>query len=99
MRKITTGCCALCQIDKVTNGTSKQHLKYMLEKLKREKDANTEVGVTTGNGQTSVFIIVSPGENKLEENLKSLNFQHIHNFERRKGYPETGDLKMYIKNL
>lgn len=105
MRKVTTGCCALCQIDQVNNETSIEDLQFALSKLKEEKEKNTEVGITTGNGQSAVFIIVSPGEYKLESNLKLLGFELKHNFPRRKGYNEVsspafqGDLKMYIKNI
>lgn len=98
MRKITTGCCALCQIDKVNDETTIEELQRVLKRLKKEKLENKEVGITTGNGQTSVFVIVSPGEDVLERNLQILRFVHIHTFERRVGYPE-GLLKMYIKNL
>lgn len=99
MIKVTTDCCALCQLAKVNNDTPIEHIKYAINKLKEEKDKNTEVYVTTGNGQTAVFTIVSPGEDVLEKNLKELGFEQKHTFERRKGYPTTGDLKMYIKNL
>jgi hypothetical protein len=99
MRKTTTDCCALCQISRVNNETSIEYFEYALDKLKAEKEANIEVGVTTGNGQTAVFVIASPGEYLLEANLKQLGFESKHEFERRKGYPKAGDLKMYIKNL
>lgn len=103
MIKVTTDCCALCQIAKVDNETSIDHLEYVIKKLKKEKENNKEVGITTGNGQTAVFTIIAPGENILEQNLIKLGFEQIHTFERRKGYNEIsknpGDLKMYIKNL
>jgi len=99
MEKTTTACCALCQINDVHNGTPLTHLKYAVEVLRKQMLENKEVGVTTGNGQTSVFVIVSPGEDILEKNLKSLGFNNKHTFERRVGYPKTGSLKMYIKNL
>lgn len=103
MRKVTTGCCALCQLDKVNNETSMLDIAEALKILKKEKEENTEVGVTTGNGQTAVFVIVTRGEDILENNLIRLGFTNIWEFERRKGYNELsnnpGNLKMYIKNL
>src|SRR5690554_4141233 len=99
MNKVTTGCCALCQLEKINNDTSIIHLEYVINKLKQEMIDNKEVGITTGNGQTAVFSIVSPGEDILEKNLIQLGFEKKHTFKRRVGYPETGDLKMYIKNL
>lgn len=99
MRKITTGCCALCQMDRVNDDTPMPILEANIKRLKTQMEANTEVGITTGNGQTAVFTIVSPGENVLEDNLIKLGFEFKHTFPRRKGYPDVGALKMYIKNL
>lgn len=97
--KTTTDCCALCQLSRVSNITPIEIIEDHLKVLKEQMDANVEVGITTGNGQTSVFTIVSPGEDQLEYNLQSLGFVHVHSFKRRVGYPDTGLLKMYIKNL
>ena len=99
MQKTTTSCCALCQINNVSNHTSLKELEDATKVLRRQMLDNKEVGVTTGNGQTAVFVIVSPGEDKLESNLCRLGFSNKHAFERRIGYPKTGMLKMYIKNL
>lgn len=99
MIKTTTDCCALCQLSRVNDETSKETIKNKIKKLTKEKKENKEVGYTTGNGQTAVFTIVSPGEDILESNLKELGFKKVHTFERRVGYPNNGDLKMYIKNL
>lgn len=99
MKKTTTACCALCQLNDVNNNTPLDYFEYVLRELKQEKDNNKEVGITTGTGQTAVFVIVSPGEGLLESNLIKLGFENKHQFERRVGYPPMGDLKMYIKNL
>ena len=99
MKKTTTSCCALCQLSGVNNTTSIEYFEQVLEILKRQKENNTEVGITTGNGQTAVFVIVSPGEHVLEANLNKLGFVNAHTFGRRKGYQPMGDLTMYIKNL
>jgi len=99
IKKTTTDCCAMCQISKVNNDTPIEEIKKVINYLKVQKDANVEVGITTGNGQTAVFTIVSPGENILEKNLIKLGFENKHLFERRVGYPNIGNLKMYIKNL
>lgn len=99
MQKTTTACCALCQINSVDDYTTITQLKNATKILHRQMLDNKEVGITTGNGQTAVFVIVSPGEKILEKNLQSLGFANKHSFERRIGYPKTGDLKMYIKNL
>lgn len=99
MRFNSTQCCALGHLCEVSNHTKLEDLQEVLEVLKRNKESNWEVGISTGRGQTAVFTIVSPGEDLLEKNLKTLGFKKVHTFERRKGYPKTGDLKMYIKNL
>jgi len=99
MQKTTTSCCALCQINNVGNHTSLGEFESAIKVLRRQMLDNKEVGVTTGNGQTAVFVIASPGEDRLKKNLKTLGFTKIHNFDRRVGYPKTGDLEMHIKNL
>lgn len=98
MKKGITDCCALCQLSSVGNDTSLRSLQIKLHQLNVEMTLNKEVGITTGNGQTAVFVIVSPGEDLLEFRLKSLGFKLSHQFKRRVGYP-PGGLKMYIKNL
>jgi len=98
MKKGRLACCALCQLSGVSNNTPIEEFEYKLAQLKIEKDANTEVGITTGNGQTAAFVIVSPGEDRLKHNLIKLGFANIHTFERRVGYPD-GLLGMYIKNI
>jgi len=97
--KTTTDCCALCQLSRVHNHTPISAIQTRLDKLTHEMKSNVEVGVTTGNGQTAVFTVVSPGEDKLLSNLKKLGFLPVHKFPRRKGYPETGALTLMIKNL
>jgi len=99
MIKTTTDCCALCQLSRVNNDTPLDSIAHKLKQLRIEMRLNTEVGITTGSGQTAVFTIVSPGEYKLEANLRKLGFKMKHTFERRRGYPPAGDLKMYIINL
>jgi len=99
MKKTTTACCALCQISDVNNATTKSDLEYAIKVLKKGMINNKEVYFTTGNGQTSVFVIASPGEDKLKETLKSIGFRVKHTFARRVGYPKTGALEMYLKNL
>lgn len=99
MEKHRTDCCALMQLSRVDNDTSLLSLSIAISKLTQEKHANKEVGFTTGNGQTAVFTIVSPGEDILADNLTKLGFKPVHTFERRVGYPPMGDLTMYIKNL
>jgi len=99
MEKHRTDCCALMQLSRVNNYTSVEDLEAAIVKLTKEKYENTEVGITTGNGQTAIFTIVSPGEDILAINLKAVGFIPVHQFERRVGYPPMGDLTMYIKNL
>jgi len=98
MLKTRTDCCAFCQISKVGNNTSRKALQRAVDKLTLQMEANTEVGITHGNGQTAVFVVVSPGEDKLAANLEALGFEDKHTFDRRRGYP-PGTLSLYIKNL
>jgi hypothetical protein len=97
--KTRTDCCALCQLSRVNNNTPIDAIEDKLEQLRVQMEANVEVGVTTGRGQTAVFTIISPGEDILEENLIQLGFNEIAHFPRRRGYPDIGVLKMMFKTL
>lgn len=97
MKKTITNCCALCQISVVNNMTPLEDLKQQIKKLTNESQ-ETSIINENNKGQTSVFVITSPGEEILEDNLYSLGFKVKHTFNRRKGYPK-GELKMFIKNL
>jgi len=99
IKKTTTDCCAFCQLSKVGNQTPIRAIQIKLAQLEKEMHANKEVGITRGNGQTAVFTVVSPGEDILMSNLVRLGFKKAWEFPRRKGYPQTGDLKLMIKNL
>lgn len=93
--KIATSCCALCQLS-IQNFHTKEEIKEQLDLLKRQayvKEWKPKDGKYYG--QRACFVIISPGEDKLEQNLIELKFQHVFTFPRRYGYPE-GELKMYI---
>jgi len=98
MKKTALPCCALCQLSDVGNKTTLEELRFFLSKLTLEKESNTDYGISYGDGQTSVFVIVSPGEDILMSNLKSLGFKLAWTFERRRSYPK-GMLKMMVKNV
>ena len=99
MHKNKTSCCALGHLSGLNNNTSYEELKEKLSVLKEQAKKEYRISDNSGEGQTSVFTIVTPGEKVLENTLKSIGFQEIHNFKRRNGYPQTGNLKMFIYNL
>lgn len=94
-KKYQTPCCALCQIT-AGNKDSKQTLSHMIEKLKEEAKEVWNTG-DRRSGERAAYVIVSPGEDKLEDNLIELGFNMVTVFPRRNGYPD-GILKMYILN-
>jgi len=98
MKKTPTSCCALCQISNVDNNTTKEELEAQLVILKEEASETYIPGDNSKKGQTSVFVVTSPGEDKLEELLQELHFSPVHTFDRRKGY-KPGELTIFIKNL
>jgi len=98
MKKTTTACCAMAQLSDINNTTTKKELSCALKILNKQMKNNTEVGITTGNGQTAIFAIVTLGEEILENNLRYFGFEVKHIFPRRVGYL-PGNLKMMIKNL
>jgi hypothetical protein len=98
IKKYRTPCCAMCLLHDLDNSTTEESLEKLITKLKKEKENNKEVGISTGKGQTFVQAVVSPGEHLLEQTLKNVGFHFLFNFERRVGYP-PGHLKMYGKHL
>ena len=86
-------CCALCQMT-ANNNSSLFELQNMVDNIKidSKKDWNP---MDRRSGERAIFTIVSPYESILEENLKTLKFEQITTFNRRKGYP-SGELKMYF---
>lgn len=98
IQKFSTDCCALCQLS-ITNGHSKADIIEILHKLK--VDARSRNWLFTGKtmGQKAVFVITTPEEKILAQNLKDLGFIPTFQFERREGYPKTGLLTMWCFNL
>ena len=98
MIKTSTDCCALCQLSGINDTTPIEKIKSYLDFQEEQALKNIQVGIGKTTGQTTVFTIISPGENKLEKNLKELGFIETFTFNRRIGYPK-GHLKMMIKDL
>lgn len=96
MIKTNTACCALAQLSGLNNNTSKDDILKELLELKEERDG--QYIPTIEGGQTSYFVICTPGEHQLKQNLLSLGFKEVHQFERRNGY-EPGLLSMLIINI
>lgn len=87
-------CCALCQMT-AGNDTPLSALEYMVEKTKAESEEVWNPN-DRRSGERAIFTIVAPGEYILEQNLIHLGFTMIQKFNRRNGYPNTGQLKMYF---
>jgi hypothetical protein len=98
INKYSTSCCALCQIAQLDNNTTEEAIQTEIDKLTKEMHRNKDVGISYGTGQTAVFTIISPGEDRLEAKLIKLGFQKTYDFQRRKYYPK-GALKMFMKDL
>lgn len=95
--KEITHCCALSQIS-AGNITPIEEIQSYIDKAKWQKKFSWWK-MPKGGGERAFFVIVSPGEEILENNIKKLKFKKIAEFERRVGYPETGILKMYFINF
>lgn len=100
IRKFSLSCCALCQLS-ISNENSLEEIKQVIQDLKWEANSR-ESFYTPGRprvpgGEKSCFVIISPGEDILEKNLIKLGFSCVvQSFPRRRGYPKTGELKMYF---
>lgn len=92
--KVNTKCCALSQIS-AGDDTPITEIAEFLRAAQNNKGKNW-FGKPTGDGETTFFCIVTPSEKVLEQKLITLGFTLHLTFERRSGYPATGDLKMYV---
>lgn len=96
IQKHQTACCALCQIT-ASNKDSYEDLKTMVDKIKEDAKKSWIPSDRSG-GERAIFIIIAPGEERLKENVETLGFSEIANFDRRNGYP-LGVLKMYMRRF
>jgi len=93
IQKHQTACCALCQLT-ASNEDSLEALDEAVNKIK--KSANRLwTPVDKSGGERAIYVIVAPGESKLENNLERLNFCLIAIFQRRNGYI-NGQLGMWM---
>jgi hypothetical protein len=96
IQKHQTACCALWQIT-ASNEDSLEALDEVVNKIKKSADRSWTPSDRSG-GERAIFIIIAPGEEKLRENVETLGFSEIANFDRRNGYP-LGVLKMYMRRF
>lgn len=99
MNKTRTKCCALAQISGLSNSTTLLDIASKLKELRHQSKFKFNVGDGSGLGQTSIFTIITPNEDELSKTLIKAGFNLCHKFNRRTGYPKTGELRMYIVNL
>lgn len=98
INKFSTDCCALCQLS-ITNAHTKAEIIKMLHQLKAEARSRNWLFTGKTMGQKAVFVITTPEEGVLAQNLKDIGFIPNFQFERREGYPKTGLLTMWCFNL
>jgi len=95
--KFPTDCCALCQLS-IQNSHTKEEIKQALKILRDQSTMQDWWGTGKQYGQKAIFVITTPNEAELADNLKAVGFRPTFNFERRKGYP-GGQLTMWCINL
>jgi len=90
-----TTCCALI-IASLQDYHTFEEIRGQIHHFRKEAYRKNWFGKPNGSGQRSMMVIVSPGEDNLESNLKRLGFQLLTDkMPRRNGYPK-GALKMYM---
>ena len=92
IQKHQTACCALCQIT-ASNEDSYEDLYKAIEEIKLSTREMWHPSDRRG-GETTVYVITAPGEDKLVKNLRDLGFVRTLEFPRRNGY-QPGRLKMW----
>lgn len=90
-------CCAMCQVS-CNNDDSYEELNAMIQRTKKESKLEWNPN-DRASGERAIIVITTPWENNLEANLKKLNFKVIKDdLKRRNGYPQVGNLKMWMLN-
>lgn len=93
IQKHQTACCALCQLT-ASNEDSYADLRDAIDKIRQEALYSWTPENREG-GERAIYVIVAPGEFKLEDNLEKLFFYQIARFKRRNGYT-PGQLRMWM---
>ena len=93
IKRFGTFCCALGQLS-LNNGHTLEQINNAVNYIKKETEVKWRPDNRDG-GERAMFVIVSPGEDKLEYNLVQAGFTMEYEFKRRNGYPD-GILKMYM---
>ncbi len=96
IKRFTTECCALGQLS-LGNQHSVEEIQKVLDEIRSESKEKWW-GKSKEGGDRAIFVITTPSEETLAENLKKIGFQSVSQFPRRNGYPE-GMLTMWIINL
>lgn len=89
-----TMCCALGQLS-LSNSTSLESIKEIIELIKSEDNVIVDRMNRVG-GERAIFVITTPDESILENNLELAGFKMIYEFHSRNYNPEDRMLKMWI---
>lgn len=87
-------CCAMCQFT-ASNDTPLSEIKAGIEQLKKESKLEWQP-TNRDSGERAIQMVTTPYEVELEEKVKKLGFKHIATFNRRNGYPQVGQLKLWF---
>ncbi len=93
IKRFPTDCCALGQLS-VGNTASKSQINAAVEQIKKESEQDWW-GKSKEGGDRAIFVITTPDEEELANNLYELGFKQVAHFPRRNGY-KPGMLKMWI---
>ena len=89
-------CCSLFTLT-LKNYHSYDEIKAAIDYIKKDSDSSFFSPKDRNFGERNIQVVCSPGEEKLESNLKKLSFSCVSDtMTRRKGYPKPNKLKLYL---
>lgn len=89
-------CCSLFTLT-IKNYHTLEEIKNAVNFIKKNSNSRKFSPADREFGERNIQVICSPGEEKLENNLKKLSFQCLTDkMTRRKGYPAPNKLKLYM---
>lgn len=94
--KFPTTCCSLAILS-IKNYHTFVEIQEVIDYIKNDSlKKKWHISDRTG-GEMNIQVICSPGEEKLEDNLKKLGFRCLSDkLKRRPGYPAPNQLKLFL---
>ena len=95
--KTPTTCCALA-IYSFRDCLSNAELEYFIQRQTEEAKIQWQ-SWSRASGETCMMVVTTPDEPELARKLAAHGFKNVWQFNRRNGYPQNGQLKLWTLNV